>query len=63
MGTVMLDPYRFASNSASRLLLSRNIVWIQATTNVRNKASQRILEKADFRIEGTMRIYHFVRGA
>ena len=44
------------------LFLFRNIVRIQATTNVRNKASQRILEKAGFRIEGTMRKFQFVKG-
>ena len=44
------------------LFLSKNIVRIQATTNVGNKASQRVLEKAGFRIEGTMRKLHFVRG-
>jgi len=44
------------------LFLSRNIVRIQATTNVRNKASQRVLQKAGFRIEGTIRKLAFVRG-
>jgi len=44
------------------LFLFRNIVRIQATTNLRNKASQRILEKAGFRIEGTMRKFQFVKG-
>ncbi len=44
------------------LFLSRNIFRIQATTNVRNKASQRVLEKAGFRIEGTVRKLAFVRG-
>jgi len=44
------------------LFLSKDIFRIQATTNVRNKASQRILEKAGFRIEGTMRKFQFVRG-
>jgi len=44
------------------LFLSRDIFRIQATTNVRNKASQRILEKAGFRIEGTIRKLCFVRG-
>jgi len=44
------------------LFLHRNIVRLQATTNVRNKASQRILEKAGFKIEGTMRRFQFVRG-
>ena len=44
------------------LFLHRNIVRIQATANVKNKASQRILEKASFRIEGTMRKFLFVKG-
>jgi RimJ/RimL family protein N-acetyltransferase len=44
------------------LFLSQNIVRIQATTNVGNKASQRVLEKAGFRIEGTIRKLYFVRG-
>jgi len=44
------------------LFLSRDIFRIQATTNVKNKASQRILEKAGFRIEGTMRQFQFVKG-
>jgi len=44
------------------LFLSRDIFRIQATTNVRNKASQRILEKAGFRTEGTMRRFQFVKG-
>jgi len=44
------------------LFLSRNIVRIQATTNVRNKASQRVLDKVGFRIEGTIRNHRLVRG-
>jgi len=44
------------------LFLSKNIVRIQAHTNVGNKASQRVLEKAGFRIEGTVRKAFFVRG-
>jgi RimJ/RimL family protein N-acetyltransferase len=44
------------------LFLSQNIVRIEATTNVGNKASQRVLEKAGFRIEGTIRKLYFVRG-
>jgi ribosomal-protein-alanine N-acetyltransferase len=44
------------------LFLSKDIVRIQATTNVRNKASQRLLEKTGFRIEGTMRKFQFVKG-
>jgi len=39
-----------------------NIIRIQATANVSNKASQRILEKAGVRIEGTIRKFLFVRG-
>jgi RimJ/RimL family protein N-acetyltransferase len=44
------------------LFLSRGIIRIQAAANVRNKASQRVLEKAGFRIEGTSRKSAFVRG-
>ena len=44
------------------LFLSKNIVRIQATTNVKNKASQRVLEKIGFTIEGTCRKSSFVRG-
>ena len=44
------------------LFLCRSIVRIQATANVRNKASQRVLEKAGFKIEGTIRKYLLVRG-
>jgi RimJ/RimL family protein N-acetyltransferase len=44
------------------LFLSQSIVRLQATTNVGNKASQKVLEKAGFRIEGTTRKLHFVRG-
>ena len=44
------------------LFLSKNIGRIQATTNVNNKASQRVLEKAGFQTEGTIRKLHFVRG-
>jgi len=35
---------------------------IQATTDIRNIASQRILEKAGFQKEGTIRQAGFVRG-
>jgi RimJ/RimL family protein N-acetyltransferase len=45
------------------LFLSKNIVRIQATTNVKNKASQRMLEKIGFKLEGTCRKSGFVRGA
>lgn len=44
------------------LFLSKNIVRIQAQTDVRNMASQRILEKAGFKKEGTIRKNDFVRG-
>ena len=44
------------------LFLSKNILRIQATTIVKNKASQRVLEKAGFTIEGTCRKSSFVRG-
>jgi hypothetical protein len=39
-----------------------NTTRIQGATNVRNKASQRVLEKAGFRIEGTCRKSSIVRG-
>ena len=44
------------------LFLSKNIVRIQAHTNVGNKASQGVLEKAGFQKEGTVRKAFFVRG-
>jgi len=44
------------------LFLSKDIARIQAFTDVRNKASQRVLEKAGFKREGTMRKAGFVRG-
>lgn len=44
------------------LFLSRNIVRIQATTETQNTASQRVLEKAGFSREGTLRKAGFVRG-
>jgi RimJ/RimL family protein N-acetyltransferase len=44
------------------LFLSQNIFRLQARTDVRNKASQRVLEKASFRIEGTIRKSLFARG-
>ncbi len=44
------------------MFLSMATVRIQATTDVRNKASQRILEKAGFKREGTLRRFFFVRG-
>ena len=44
------------------LFLSKDIVRIQAETNVKNKASQRVLEKVGFKKEGTLRKSLFVRG-
>jgi ribosomal-protein-alanine N-acetyltransferase len=44
------------------LFLSKNIIRIEAKTNVANKASQRVLEKAGFSIEGTIRKLEIVRG-
>ena len=44
------------------LFLFKNIVRIQATVDVRNKPSQRVLEKNGFRREGIQRKAEFVRG-
>jgi len=44
------------------LFLSKDIMRIQAQTDQRNMASQRILEKAGFKKEGTLRNNFFVRG-
>jgi RimJ/RimL family protein N-acetyltransferase len=44
------------------LFLSRNVVRVQAHTSIRNKASQRVLEKSGFQKEGTFRKEYFVRG-
>ena len=44
------------------LFLSKPIVRIQAHTNVRNKASQRVLEKVGFKKEGIVRNRIFIRG-
>jgi RimJ/RimL family protein N-acetyltransferase len=44
------------------LFLSRETMRIQATTDTRNLASQKVLEKAGFKKEGTMRKYFFIRG-
>jgi RimJ/RimL family protein N-acetyltransferase len=44
------------------LFITKDIVRIQATTDVRNIASQRILEKAGFQREGTLRKAGFIRG-
>ena len=44
------------------LFLSKDKMRIQACTDTRNVASQKVLEKAGFRKEGTMRKYFFLRG-
>jgi len=44
------------------LFLSKELVRIQAGTNVENKASQKVLERTGFQKEGTMRKAIFVRG-
>jgi RimJ/RimL family protein N-acetyltransferase len=44
------------------LFLSKGVARIQAVTNVGNKASQRVLEKAGFKKEGTLRKVGHVRG-
>ncbi len=44
------------------LFLSKDIVRIQTTTNVRNKEAQKTLKKVGFQIEGTMRKTALVRG-
>lgn len=44
------------------LFLSRDIVRIQAHTDISNLGSQRVLEKAGFKKEGTLRKSTFVRG-
>ncbi len=44
------------------LFLSKELARIQAIADVRNKASQKILEKAGFKKEGTMRKAVFNRG-
>ena len=44
------------------LFLSKNIVRIQAHTDCRNAASQKVLEKAGFRKEGIVRKLLFNRG-
>jgi len=43
------------------LFLTKDIVRIQAVTNVRNVSSQRILEKSGFKREGTLRKALYVR--
>ena len=44
------------------LFLSKNIERIQAQTDVKNVGSQKVLKKAGFRIEGTIRKPFFLRG-
>jgi RimJ/RimL family protein N-acetyltransferase len=44
------------------LFLSQNIFRLQVKTDVRNKASQRVLEKAGFKVKGTIRKSLFARG-
>ena len=44
------------------LFLSKSIERVQACTDARNVASQRVLEKSGFKREGTMRKYLFIRG-
>jgi RimJ/RimL family protein N-acetyltransferase len=44
------------------LFLSRDVLRIQATTDVRNLGSQKVLEKAGFKKEGTIRKMLFIRG-
>lgn len=45
------------------LFLSKDIGRIQAITDTRNKASQRVLEKTGFSKEGTIRKSGYIRGA
>jgi len=44
------------------LFLSKDLVRIQAKTRLENKASQKVLEKAGFEREGTVRKSMFIRG-
>lgn len=44
------------------LFLSKDAMRIQACTDVRNAASQKVLEKTRFKKEGTMRKYLFIGG-
>ena len=43
------------------IFLTKQIVRIQVATDVRNKASQRVMEKNGFKKEGTIRKAGFVR--
>jgi len=45
------------------LFLSKDTTRIQAATDTRNLASQKVLENAGFKKEGTLRKCHFSRGA
>jgi len=45
------------------IFLSKDTVRVQAHTDARNEASQRVLEKACFKREGTIRNCYFNRGA
>jgi RimJ/RimL family protein N-acetyltransferase len=44
------------------LFLTKDIVRVQAGTHVKNKQSQKTLEKAGFKREGTIRKAYFIRG-
>jgi RimJ/RimL family protein N-acetyltransferase len=44
------------------LFLSKDVMRVQACTDARNVASQRVLEKAGFKKEGTLRKFLFIRG-
>jgi RimJ/RimL family protein N-acetyltransferase len=44
------------------LFLSKDIMRVQATTDVRNKPSQKVLEKVGFKKEGIIRKSDFIRG-
>ena len=44
------------------LFLSRDIVRVQAYTDIRNIVSQKVLKKASFHKEGILRKFRFIRG-
>ena len=44
------------------LFLSKDTMRVQAATDTRNLASQKVLEKAGFRREGTLRKRYFIKG-
>ena len=44
------------------LFMSKDMMRIQVTTDPRNLASQKVLEKAGFKKEGTLRKWGFLRG-